>query len=155
MKIWVDADACPSGIKEIIFKAAERLKIETCLVANQPLKRPPSQYISFVLVSKGFDIADTYIVQNLAENDLVITADIPLADLVVKNGAIAINPRGELYNEGNITERLSIRNFTQILREGGLIQGGPSQFSAIDKQKFAATFDKQITILLKKSRNIK
>ena len=153
MKIWIDADACPGVIKEIIFKASDRVKVETCLVANQPIKYPPSQYITSVQVSKGFDVADAYIVQHLNENDLVITADIPLADLVVKKGAIAINPRGELYNEGNITERLSIRNFTQVLREGGLIQGGPSQFSAMDKQKFASTFDKQLTKLLKKEKN--
>jgi uncharacterized protein len=152
MKIWIDADACPGGIKEIIFKASERLKVATFLVANQPLKCPPSQFISSIQVPKGFDVADTYIVQNLTEFDMVITADIPLADLVVKKGAIAINPRGELYNEGNITERLSIRNFTQVLREGGLIQGGPSQFNSTDKQKFASTFDKQLTLLLKKEK---
>lgn len=153
MKIWIDADACPVAIKEIIYKATERLKVETCLVANQPIKYPPSLYIKAVQVPKGFDVADAYIVQNLMENDLVITADIPLADLVVKKGAVAINPRGELYNEGNITERLSIRNFTQVLREGGLIQGGPPQFGAGDKQKFASTFDKQLTILLKKEKS--
>ncbi|APJ03256.1 YaiI/YqxD family protein [Silvanigrella aquatica] len=152
MKIWIDADACPGAIKEIVFKAAERVKVQTHLVANQHIKSPPSAYISSIVVPKGFDAADAYIVQNISENDLVITADIPLADLVVKKGAIAINPRGELYNEGNITERLSMRNFTQVLREGGLIQGGPPQFGAGDKQKFASTFDKYLNILIKKDK---
>lgn len=151
MKIWIDADACPVVIREIIYKAAERLKINTLLVANQTLKYPKSPLISFVLVTKGFDVADTYIVQNLAANDLVITADIPLADLVVKKGGVAISPRGELYDQNSISEKLSYRNFNQLLREGGLIQGGAAQMQVTDKHKFAAMFDKQITILMKRS----
>ncbi|RDB35671.1 YaiI/YqxD family protein [Spirobacillus cienkowskii] len=152
MRIWVDADACPSVIKDIIYKAAERLKIETILVANQHVKLPASAYIKGVLVSKGFDVADAYIVKNLQKFDMVITADIPLADLVVKQGAVAINPRGEIYNESSISEKLSIRNFTQVLREGGLVQGGPAPLNSTDKQKFAATFDKHLTLLLKKEK---
>lgn len=151
MKIWIDADACPVGIREIIFKASERLKITTILVANQAIKFPKSLYISQIQVAKGFDGADQYIVQELSSDDLVITADIPLADLVVKKGGVAISPRGELYNIQSISEKLSYRNFNQMLREGGLIQGGPPQMQTTDKHKFAAMFDKQLNILLKKS----
>ncbi|WP_186645915.1 YaiI/YqxD family protein [Fluviispira vulneris] len=153
MKIWIDADACPAVIKEIVFKASERLSVEVCLVANQELKIPKSALISMVKVAKGFDVADAYIVTNLNANDMVITADVPLAALVVEKGALAINPRGELYNEGNISERLSVRNFMQSMRESGLIQGGgPAQFNPADKQRFASTFDKHLHILLKKDK---
>lgn len=149
MRIWIDADACPVVIREIIYKAAERLKVSTILVANQALKIPYSSVISSVQVPKGFDVADAYIVQHLSKNDLVITADIPLADLVVKQGGVAISPRGELYDIQSISEKLSYRNFNQLLREGGLIQGGPPQLQTTDKHKFAAMFDKQLTRLMK------
>lgn len=149
MRIWIDADACPVVIREIIYKAAERLKVSTILVANQALKIPYSSVISAVQVPKGFDVADAYIVQHLSKNDLVITADIPLADLVVKQGGVAISPRGELYDIQSISEKLSYRNFNQLLREGGLIQGGPPQLQTTDKHKFAAMFDKQLTRLMK------
>lgn len=154
MKIWIDGDACPLAVKEIVYKAAQRLKIATCLVANKDIRVPRSEFIESVRVASGFDVADTYIVQNAKPNDMVITADVPLAALVVQKGALAINPRGELYNEGNITERLSVRNFMQSMRDSGMLQGGgPAPFQASDKQRFASTFDKQVYLLLKKNRD--
>ena len=153
MKIWVDADACPVAIKEIIYKAAERLKIPTVFVACQYLRIPQSQYLSFVCVEKGMDAADFYIVQNLEKDHLVITADIPLASEVVNKGAIAIDPHGRLFDEHSVAEALSVRNFLHSLRETQVIGGGgPKPFQGTDKKQFAAQFEKQISILQKRKK---
>lgn len=142
MKIWVDADACPGVIKEIVFRAAERLKMETILVANQMLRTPPSRYIRAIQVPAGFDVADRHIVDQLAPGDLVITADIPLASGVIERGAHALNPRGELYTTANIQERLAMRNFMESLRSAGVETGGPAAFSQADRQAFGNALDR-------------
>lgn len=149
MKIWVDADACPKGIRDIIIRAAERLKIKTVFVANSFMRMPPSEYISAVQVQMGADVADGYIVSNAAENDIVVTQDIPLAAILVKNNVQALDPRGELYTEQNIGQRLSMRNFMDFMRGSGEITGGPRSFGDREKQKFAANFDKIVTKTLK------
>ncbi|MGE5470951.1 MAG: YaiI/YqxD family protein [Bacteroidota bacterium] len=142
MQIWVDADACPSVIKEIIFRAAERLQISTILVANQMLRTPPSKFIRAIQVPSGFDVADRHIVEQLAPGDLVITADIPLASLVIERGAHALNPRGELYTQANIQERLTMRNFMDSLRSAGVDTGGPAAFGQADRQAFGNALDR-------------
>ena len=142
MQIWVDADACPVVIKEIIFRAAERLQISTTLVANQMLRTPPSRFIRAIQVHSGFDVADAHIVEQLAAGDLVITADIPLASLVIERGAYALNPRGELYTTANIQEILTMRNFMDELRGAGVETGGPAAFSLADRQSFANQLDR-------------
>lgn len=147
MHIWIDADGCPKSVKELVFKAAERLRIPTVLVANQDIYIPRSAVISKVLVSRGFDVADHYILEHAQPMDLVITADLPLAaDLIVRE-AYAISPRGELYTEENIRERLSIRNFMQDLRDHGETTGGPPPLRETDKRLFASTFDRVLTLL--------
>lgn len=140
--IWIDADACPKAIKEIIFKAGFRVKIPIILVANSYLSIPQSELIKLIIVDKGTDVADQYIVDNVSKNDLVITADIPLADLVVKKEALALNPRGEIYTEENIGEILSMRNFMKDLRDGGQVTGGPSSLGPKDIQNFANSLNK-------------
>ncbi|KXB30828.1 MULTISPECIES: YaiI/YqxD family protein [Dechloromonas] len=142
MQIWVDADACPVVIKEIIFRAAERLQISTILVANQMLRTPPSRFIRAIQVPSGFDVADRHIVDQLAPGDLVITADIPLASGVIERGAHALNPRGELYTVANIRERLAMRNFMEELRSAGVETGGPAAFSQADRQAFGNALDR-------------
>ena len=142
MKIWVDADACPSVIKEILFRAAERTKIETTLVANQLLRVPPSPYIRALQVPAGFDVADNRIAQEIQPGDLVITADIPLAAQVIEREGFALNPRGEFYTRDNIRERLTMRNFMEELRGSGVDISGPSAFSQSDRQSFAAQLDR-------------
>lgn len=142
MKIWVDADACPVVIKEILFRAAERTQTPTILLANHYLKTPPSKVISFVQVSAGFDVADDEIVKRAKPNDLVITADIPLAAEVVENGCLALNPRGELYTESNIRQRLNMRDFMDTLRSSGIETGGAPPISQSDRQAFANNLDK-------------
>lgn len=144
-KIWVDADACPKVIKEVIYKFSSRFQVPVCLVANSYMNIPQSPLISFVKVESGADVADMYIAQNLSQQDLVITADIPLAGEVVAKGALAINPRGEAYNLENIGERLSMRDYMKELRDGGLITGGPSEFSAKDKVSFTNSLNKILT----------
>lgn len=141
MKIWVDADACPKIIKEILFRAATRAKCALILVANQPLYIPPSQFIKIIKVSSGFDVADNYIVQHVQEKDLVITADIPLADAVVTKGGIALNPRGKLYDKNNIKESLAYRNLGDTLRSSGIMTRGPSEISKKEIQNFANALD--------------
>lgn len=141
MKIWVDADACPNVIKEILFRAAERRKIELILVANQAMRLPPSQFIRFMQVPTGLDVADKRIVELLDASDLVITADIPLAAAVIDKQALALNPRGELYTRENVRERLSVRNFMDGLRSGGVNTGGPPVLTNKDKQAFANALD--------------
>ncbi|MEH6421765.1 YaiI/YqxD family protein [Pseudomonas sp. CGJS7] len=141
-QIWVDADACPGAIKEILFRAAERAGIALTLVANQWIRTPPSRYIRSIQVPGGLDAADNEIVQRLAAGDLVVTQDIPLASLALEKGAVALNPRGELYTRDNIAERLSVRNFMEELRGAGVQTGGPAAFHARDKQAFAGQLDK-------------
>ena len=145
MQIWVDADACPQVIKDILYRAAERTQIVTTLVANMPLRTPPSAFIKTVRVPKGFDVADHYIVQQLSPGDLVITADIPLAAEAIKHGAHAIDPRGDLYSEDNVGERLAMRNLMQELRSTGDIIGGPPAFGSSDRQRFANQLDRFLT----------
>ncbi|WP_300341026.1 YaiI/YqxD family protein [Accumulibacter sp.] len=142
MQIWVDADACPGVIKEILFRAAQRTGIITTLIANQTLRVPPSPYIRCLQVPAGFDVADTRIVDELQAGDLVITADIPLAAQVVDRGAHALNPRGDLYSRENISERLDMRNFMEELRGSGVNLSGPAAFSQRDRQAFAAQLDR-------------
>jgi uncharacterized protein YaiI (UPF0178 family) len=140
--IWVDADACPKVIKEILFRAADRVSVPLTLVANQPLQVPGSRYIRTVQVAAGFDVADNYIAQQAEAGDLVITADIPLAAEVVARGCLALNPRGDLYSEDNIRERLNMRDFMDSLRSSGVDTGGPSSISQADRQAFANQLDR-------------
>jgi len=142
MKIWVHADACPVVIKEILFKAAERTGIQTTLVANQPVRVPPSRFISFIQVASGFDVADNEIVERAGAGDLVITADIPLAADVIAKGAYALNPRGELYTTENIKGRLNIRDFMDTLRGSGIDTGGPPALNQGDRKSFADNLDR-------------
>ncbi|EAT14259.1 YaiI/YqxD family protein [Desulfuromonas acetoxidans] len=142
MTIWVDADACPRVIKEILYRAAQKRQIQLILVANQPLRVPASPHISSRLVGAGFDVADEQIVEWLVEGDLVITADIPLAAAVLKKGGHAINPRGELYDVDTIQERLAMRNMMDELRGVGVETSGPAAFSAADRTAFANQLDR-------------
>src|SRR5665811_2121894 len=137
MKIWVDADACPVVIKEILFKAAERTATQLTLMANQQIRVPPSRFIQSVQVSSGFDVADNEIVKRLEAGDLVITGDIPLAADVIEKGGHALNPRGELYTVQNIKARLNIRDFMDSLRGSGIDTGGPPALSQSDRKCFA------------------
>ncbi len=142
MKIWVDADACPVVIKEILFKAAERTGIPLTLVANQPVRIPRSRFIDTLQVKAGFDVADNEIVKRLGVGDLVITSDIPLAAEVIENGAHALNPRGELYSADSIRSRLNMRDFLDTMRASGINTGGPPALSQSDRQSFANHLDK-------------
>ena len=142
MQIWVDADACPNVIKEILFRAAERVQIPLILVANKILQIPPSHYIRTMRVGAGFDVADNKIVREMESGDLVITADIPLAAAVIGRGGHALNPRGEFYSKENIEERLTMRNFMDELRETGVNTGGPAALSQKDRQAFANGLDR-------------
>lgn len=144
-KIWIDADACPKVVKEVIFKVSARLNIEVYLVANSYMNIPHSPLIKFVKVEQGADVADNYIADHLSVDDVVITADIPLASEVVKKNALAINPRGEMYDEENISERLSMRDFMQELRDGGLVTGGPDAYSNKDKISFTNSLNRILT----------
>lgn len=148
MKIWVDADACPNTVKDILFRAANRTETIITLVANQFINTPPSAYIRSVQVPAGFDVADNYIVQQTQAGDIVVTADIPLAAAVVEKGALGINPRGTLYTTQNIKQTLSMRNFMEEMRSTGQTSGGPPPMDARDKQAFANTLDR----LLAKSK---
>ena len=142
MQLWVDADACPVVIKEILFRAAERTCSLLTLVANQPIRVPSSQYIKTVQVPAGFDVADNEIVKRLEAGDLVITADIPLAAEVIEKGGHALNPRGELYTTENIKARLNMRDFMDTLRSSGINTGGPPAISQSDRQAFANNLDR-------------
>ncbi|MBA2654789.1 MAG: YaiI/YqxD family protein [Gammaproteobacteria bacterium] len=145
MKIWVDADACPLMVKNILYKAAGRTQTLVVLVSNQFLQIPASPFIKKMRVSAGFDVADKEIVKQMEPGDLVITADIPLADAVVEKGGIALNPRGELYSINNIKQRLSIRDFNEQLRSSGVRTGGPAKLSAKEIQAFANCLDRLLT----------
>lgn len=141
MKIWVDADACPVVIKEILFRAAERTGTAMTLVANQTLRIPPSRWITMLQVRSGFDVADNEIVKRLSAGDLVITADIPLAAEVIEKGAHALNPRGELYSAENVRSLLNMRDFMDTLRASGVQTGGPPLMSHGDRKEFASQLD--------------
>ncbi|CAG1769535.1 hypothetical protein BAC2_00391 [uncultured bacterium] len=150
MQIWVDADACPVVIKEILFRAAERTQTLTTLVANQLLRVPPSAFIRALQVPAGFDVADNRIAQEVQPGDLVVTADIPLAAQVIEKGGTALNPRGELYTPHNIRERLAMRDMMMELRDSGVELGGPSAFNQSDRQAFAAQLDRLLQQALRK-----
>jgi uncharacterized protein YaiI (UPF0178 family) len=147
MRIWIDGDACPAVIKEILYRAAVRTKTPLTIVANQPMRFPRSDWVSILTVPSGLDVADRKIVELLDPADLVITADIPLAAHVVEKGATALDPRGELYTHANIGERLAMRNLMDELRGTGLIEGGPAAFNGKDKQAFANQLDRILTKL--------
>lgn len=142
MQIWVDADACPNVIKEVLFRAADRTATVTTLVANQSLKVPPSRFIRTLRVAAGFDVADNEIVRRVANGDLVITSDIPLAAEVIEKGAVALNPRGERYTPDTIRERLNMRDFMDTMRASGIQTGGPATLNQRDRQMFANELDK-------------
>ncbi len=147
MNIWVDADACPVVIKDILFRAAKRTGVQLTLVANQPVSIPASPHIKFIQVAHGFDVADNEIVKRVSSGDLVITADIPLAADVIEKGSCALNPRGELYTVDNIKARLSMRDFMDTLRSSGVDTGGPAAFNQSDRQNFANHLDKILSNL--------
>ena len=141
-RIWVDADACPGPIKEILFRAAERAQVMVTLVANQMLRTPSTRWVRAIQVAGGFDVADNEIVQRLSAGDLVVTQDIPLAAQAIDKGALALHPRGELYTRETIAQRLSMRNFMDELRGAGVDTGGPAVFHARDRQAFANQLDR-------------
>ncbi len=142
MKIWIDADACPGSIKEILFRAANRTETEMTLIANHSMRIPTSPYISFYQVQHGFDVADNEIVKRLSKHDLVVTNDIPLAAEVIELEAVAMSTRGELFTPSNIKAKLSMRNFMQTLRDSGVETSGPSPMSKRDNKAFADQLDK-------------
>ena len=142
MRIWVDADACPGGIRDILFRAADRLRIALTLVANKPLRTPPSPWIRAIQVPAGFDAADERIAGEVMAGDLVITADIPLAAAVIDRGGLVLDPRGERLTGENIGERLALRGFMDELRSSGVQTGGPAPFSARDQKAFADQLDR-------------
>ena len=142
MQIWVDADACPAVVKDILFRVAERLQMPVTLVANKLLRTPPSRYIKAMQVPAGFDVADAEIVRLVEAGDLVVTADIPLAADVIERGAHALDPRGELYTVDNIRERLQMRNFMDGLRASGVQTGGPATLDQADRKRFADQLDR-------------
>lgn len=150
MQIWIDADGCPAVIKDLVFRASRRLNIPVYVVANRDQHVPASSLITLVRVAAEPDAADRHIVRHLARNDLVITADIPLAASVVDKQAVAISPRGDMYTEENVKERLATRNLMQGLRETGLVSGGPGKLRATDRQKFAAALDRSLTKMRRK-----
>jgi uncharacterized protein YaiI (UPF0178 family) len=141
MKIWVDADACPAVIKEILFRAAARTRTQVTLVANHSMRVPPSPYVTLLHVTQGFDVADAEIAKRLGPGDLVITADIPLAAEVLEKGGQALSPRGELYSTDDIRARLTMRDFMDTLRASGIDTGGPPALSQADRQAFANHLD--------------
>lgn len=148
MRIWVDADACPVPIKEVLFRAAQKRQINTILVANQYLRTPPSPYISAVQVPGGFDVADDYIEDQVSDDDVVITQDIPLAAKIVELGAVALNPRGTLYDKESVRSHLARRNFMEEMRGAGMTTGGPDPLSPQDVAAFANQLDRLLTKML-------
>ena len=144
MTIWVDADACPAQIKEILFRAADRTQVPCILVANHAMRTPPSKFISFIQVPSGFDVADNEIVKRIKKGDLVITNDIPLAAEVIEKGVNALSVRGELYTSDNIKARLTMRDFMDSMRSSGIHTGGPAALSQSDRSEFAKHLDKYL-----------
>jgi uncharacterized protein len=151
-RIWVDADACPVAIKEILFRAAQRTQVHVTLVANHALRTPPSPYIRSIQVPAGFDVADNEIVRHVNPGDLVVTQDIPLAAAVIGKGALAIHPRGELYTAETIQQRLGMRNFMEELRGAGVDTGGPAALHPRDKQAFGNQLDRWLAQRLPSGR---
>ena len=151
MKIWVDADACPVAVKEILYRAANRTETPLILVANQMLRTPPSPLLRAIQVPRGFDQADDYIVDHVAEGDLVITGDIPLAAQALEKRALVLSPRGERYDEGTIRERLSLRDMLEELRSAGVDTGGPPALSQADRRAFANRLD-QLMVMASRDR---
>ena len=149
MTIWIDADACPAPVKEIVVRAAERLKLPVVFVANKAIQVPRSPLISTVHVGKGLDVADAHIAAHAQRGDLAVTQDIPLAAALVKKGVVTIDVRGEPFTEENIDERLSLRNFYQELRESGVSTEGPKAFAPQDRQRFASTLDRELSRLVR------
>ncbi len=145
LTIWVDADACPRAVKDVLFRAADRRAVQLVLVANQYLRKPPSTHVTVVQVEQGFDVADRTIVQRLQPGDLVITADIPLADEVITRGGAALSPRGTLYTRENIKDHLSRRDMLDELRSSGVVTGGPPALDKRDVQAFANGLDRFLT----------
>jgi uncharacterized protein YaiI (UPF0178 family) len=145
LNLWLDADACPVDIKDIMFRVSRRFGLRLTLVANCSLRVPGDELITSVVVPNGADMADNYIAEQCAENDLVVTADIPLAARIVEKGAVGLNPRGELYTEENVGQCLSMRNFMEEMRSGGMVEGGPAPHSNSDNQKFANALDCYLT----------
>jgi uncharacterized protein YaiI (UPF0178 family) len=141
MHIWVDGDACPAVVKEILFRAAERTETSLTLVANKLLRVPPSKYVRALQVAHGFDVADNHIVEQVQPGDLVVSADVPLVAQVIAKGGVALNPRGTLYTADNVKEHLSMRNFMEEMRSAGLEGSGPPPFSQADRQAFANRLD--------------
>jgi uncharacterized protein YaiI (UPF0178 family) len=151
MKVWVDADACPVVIKEVLFKAADRTRIPLTLVANQPLRVPASRHITTLQVASGFDVADDEIVARITAGDLVITSDIPLVAEVIEKGGLALSPRGELFSADSIGGRLNMRDFLDTMRASGVHTGGPPTLSQGDRQSFANELDKILSRYLRQS----
>jgi hypothetical protein len=147
LHIWIDADACPRGAKELVFRAADRLKINTTLVANQAMRFPKSRWIELVLVPDGLDEADNYIAEHVRPDDVVIAEDVPLAARVVDAGATCIDPRGLIYTEDNVKEKLASRNLMAELREAGMMGGGPAPYTPKDRSRFASSLDRVLTRL--------
>jgi len=145
MQIWVDADACPNVIKDILFRAADRTRTSVVLVANRLLRSPSSPYVKSIQVAGGFDVADNHIIQHSQPGDLVITADVPLAAEIIAKGGHALNPRGEFYTPDNIRERLAVRNLLDELRSTGVTTAGPSTLNQADRQAFANQLDRFLT----------
>lgn len=151
IKIWIDSDACPKKVKEVIFKTAGRLNINVVMVANSHMNIPLTELITFIKVNQGDDLADQYIVEHSKARDIVITQDIPLASLLVKKEVQVINPRGEVYTEDNIAERLATRDLLKELRDGGMVTSGPAEFSQKDLIQFTNSLHKMVTATLKLS----
>lgn len=147
--IWIDSDACPKPIKEVIYRASHRLSLPVFLVANSYMSVPPGTMVRSIQVDKGADVADQYIADHCGLKDIVVTQDIPLAARIVEKGAYAINPRGELYTEDNISERLVMRDLMKELRDGGMVTGGPAPFNPKDVEHFANSLNKILTKLMK------
>lgn len=153
MKIWIDADACPRVVKEILFRASTRLQVPLCLVANQSLAKHSGPLVETIVVGAGLDVADNYIAEHAAPSDLVVTADVPLAARIVGKGGVALDPRGELYREESIGDRLALRDLMSELRDTGLIQGGgPPPFSMSDRNRFASALDSVLHRMLRGQR---
>jgi hypothetical protein len=151
MKLWVDADACPRDVKDVIYRAADRRRIATVFVANGNLNLPRSPFLSTVRVGAGLDVADAYVAEHAQPGDLAITADIPLAARLVEKGVRAIDPRGDVYDADNVRERLAMRDLMKDLRDSGLVGGGPKAFGARDKQQFANALDRELALLARSS----
>ncbi len=145
MQIWVDADACPRAAKEVLFRLADRRRVMVTLVANQHLATPRSKYVQSVVVPKGFDVADNEIVARVDTDDLVVTADVPLADEIISKGGAALNPRGTLYTPENVRDHLQRRDMREQLRDSGLVSGGPDAYGNKEVQAFANALDRYVT----------